>query len=337
MSQINYSSVFKDYQYLGNVIPLEKWLQADLTEKMKTIVKNYVDKSRILFTVPILKTEVLFIEIMVRSISWRQSDFSDIIHRSMPYPVFLIQNYQDKWYKLSIVSSHENAAYSYRKVVDNKISSRWVQSKRFEYLLVEIKETISKNKSWDVIYKNADSLIQVFNYYNRRNIYINEFDDLLEEYERQSELGPATGFSRLHLVFSLLEMVKHELYDLWEESSGSESERIFDHINNLELFLDQCREILCECGEAKKIIKINNGYDTEYGFVDDYEIETVNIQNRINSKEKLAMLDYVTRDAFEQILEELGYFLSDESLITRNEQTVVNLLQKLLIDQTDFH
>lgn len=139
MEQMDYSSIWSDQFYYDREIPKEKWLSSDLTEHMEKIFHQYFLSSRLLYSFPILDTDFLVVEVHLKIMSSRQTRFSDIIHRAMPYPVLLVENYNNEWFKLSFVMAHINSGNSARKVVDKHLESPWVQ----------INEIISFRSFWD--------------------------------------------------------------------------------------------------------------------------------------------------------------------------------------------
>lgn len=135
---IDYESIFGSWHYLGNEIELDKWLQADLTEKMKRTFHEYFLSSRILCKYELHDSELLVIEAMVRMFTRKQSEFAGIIQRAIPYPVVLIQNYQNEWYKISTADKHENTLLPFREVVDRQNTTRIIQKWPCEMALKSI-------------------------------------------------------------------------------------------------------------------------------------------------------------------------------------------------------
>ncbi len=174
MDKIDYSSLAKDLKYLDRAIPREKWLNTNLTPRMTEVFLCYFESSRILFTIRLADTELHIIEVMVKTIHSYQSEFTDIIHRSMPYPVLLFQNFKGKFFQVSVVESHTNKYNTCREVVDQRSSSRWVERNKYDYLLRLISKSIPSFTSRSSFLATISQLLEDFNKEIRFENAINE-------------------------------------------------------------------------------------------------------------------------------------------------------------------
>ena len=142
MAKLNYPIFFGEKHYINKSIPKGKWIQAGIPEKAREAFESFYVSSRILYSIPAVDTDFLIIEVMISKMSRQQKNFSDVLHSSMPYPVMLIQNYQDSWYKVSTVNSRPNSNNDRREVIENHYDSRWTTDEGIVRLLSQIANQI---------------------------------------------------------------------------------------------------------------------------------------------------------------------------------------------------
>lgn len=318
MSRIDYSKVFNSQNYHNKNIPSYKWTQTDLTSRMINTFNRYYGKSTILANYPIQNNEVLVIEVMVKVITRHQSEFADIIHRGIPYPVLLIQNYRDKYYKLSMVSAHENAIYSSRKVIEERSTSKWVTAKVCISLLQRILECFTTQKSSNEVFRDADTIIYCFNREHDQAAQKPEFDDLINLYGRSQN----TMLERLWIIKEMFECVRDVLSENGQEPQYDEDDD-YQHYIHLQCFLEQFEEVKDEID-----------YDLS-------KIECTEIEDEIEcelpipfSEDNEEQINYVIHKAVLLIVEEFEAYCVDleenRLLVSYEEQMAIDLLEELI-------
>lgn len=252
MKEIDYSPFFPKQRYLGKEIPKEKWLNADMTDHMKETFDDYFLHSRILFSIPLKDTDLLVIEVHIKKITRRQTDFSNLIHRSMPYPILLIESLNDEWFKVSIAETHENSVNYSREVVDHHFASRWVQFSHFDRLLYDIEKNLKPSLDKDSFLKTADQQLLDFNQemkmldygsadyeylsahymedHDFPGSYIARFNQIISMYETVDPMDyPYSGYSIfLENLHAISEQLEHELFSPFRFDAEDEVEGDID-------------------------------------------------------------------------------------------------------------
>lgn len=265
MSITDFEKLFFDDYFVNREISQEKWISnSNFTEIQKDRFLKQFKSSRILYSIPVVDTELQIIEVMLTypSSSWQQDDFSRLIHKSIPYPVLLIQNYMDEQIKISTVISHANSNDNRRDVVDRSISTPWMKTSRivnaflrindcifdvhdsrlsFEYKLFQVVDALGKQES------EYQSVFPSF-----RKTHEDTLEELYDDYRALCE-NDANIFERLVKIqeqliclFNLIPnsediLVKIETLD-WILHDFS----LDDGIDEISMICDDLKELLAE-------------------------------------------------------------------------------------------
>ena len=259
----DFEKLFFDDYFVNREISQEKWISnSNFSEIQKGRFLKQFKSSRILYSIPVADTELQIIEVMLTypSSSWQQDDFSRLIHKSIPYPVLLIQNYMDEQIKISTVISHINSNDNRRDVVDKSISTPWMKTNRianafsrindcifdihdsrlsFEYKLFQVVDALGKQES------ECQSVFP-----SSRKTHKDTLEELYDDYRALCE-NDANPFERLvkiqEQLICLLDFIP-------------ESEDVSAKIENLDWILhdfsldDGIDEISMICEELKEIL-----------------------------------------------------------------------------------
>ena len=209
---------------------MEKWLSADMTDHMKETFYDLFLRSRILFSIQLKDTELLVIEVHVKKIIHRQTIFSDLIHRSIPYPVLLLETLDDKWFKVSITETHQNSRNSFREVVEKNYASRWVQYEDFEKMLDDIEKNLNPTRGKEYFLNKTDELLLDYNFQLKMRDYGSADYERLAAHYREDHGYPDSYISRLQQIISMYDTV-----DLMDDPYSG----YYGFLENLRLIAEQ--------------------------------------------------------------------------------------------------
>lgn len=271
---IDYESIFGSWRYLGNEIELDKWLQADLTEKMVQTFHEYLLSSRILCKYELQDSELLVIEAMVRMFTRKQSEFAGIIQRAIPYPVILIQNYQNEWYKISTADKHENTLLPFREVVDRQNTTRIIQKWPCEMALKSLADIcfveLTREKAIDRI---KDELSFVNSNlaglsYLPSDLPLCADEIALERLKVLTQAQGRTVYALKELVGELLQVL-NKLYNITLIENELSEEDKGDSIEELRNLLEDLSQLFDEMDFENELTIETYESDLDYGYFEE--------------------------------------------------------------------
>ena len=266
MNFIDYSTALgKDY-YIDLPISKDKWLETDLTLTMAQTIRLQFNSSRLLYSFPIRDSELQVIEVTLNYPAKDQGPFSDIIHRAIPYPVLLIQNYHNEQFKVSSVYAHINQTNHYRKVVDDRHSTAWIDKRQLMLLLNEIDTSKIFGSDNQSVQYYLSSILYSF---NRDNKFTNKYgadltrrrkklNNLRSEYWKMSNETHSYTGRKFSNVLQQIEMFVDCDIDLFSDD---------------DYFDDDIEETSAKLSEFYEEIKAYNGEDI-YDLENLYELNS---------------------------------------------------------------
>lgn len=275
MSIVDFAFQRNEQFLIDRHINKEKWiLNAEFTKSQKRVFLKQFDSATILYSIPVAKTELQVIEIMLKYPSRYQSEFSRVIHQSIPYPIVLVENYKDEQFKISVALTHTNALNNKRDVIEKRNSTPWCSGYSAYNVLLSVFD-LAQGYVADKKYLETE-LIEIISKHSNRmetlneseNLYVSNINDIIEEYWVLTEKRKSFTV-RLENILKQLEEIFDEL-ELMQPYFDDNDLNFFDK-DDLKLFEREAimrDALLDEISEMEIILNKFSGDD----FYSVYEI-----------------------------------------------------------------